>query len=91
MADQRRLFQQRLSGGEIMTIETKYNIGDEVWWKDKQGGIYNDIVSAIQISVYDQESNVGIRYGIKHKTFDNYHYEWFWDFYPTKEELLKSL
>ena len=74
-----------------MKIKTKYAIGQEVWWKDKQGGIHSGKINAIRASVYDKESNVGIQYGIKHKTFDDYYYEWFWNFYSTKEELLKSL
>ena len=74
-----------------MTIKTKYNIGDEVWWKYKNGEIHSGIISAIRISVYDQESNVGIRYGVKTDPFDADYYEWFWDFYSTKEELLNSL
>ena len=74
-----------------MKIETKYNIGQEVWWKDNQGAIHSGKINAIRASVYDQESNVGIQYGIKHKTFDDWYYEWFRDFYSTKEELLKSL
>ena len=73
-----------------MTIETKYDIGDEVWWKYKDGTIHSGIIGAIRVNVYDQETNVGIQYGIKHDIYDC-DYEWFWDFYPTKEELIKSL
>ena len=32
-----------------MTIETKYSIGDEVWWKYKNGEIHSGIISAIRI------------------------------------------
>lgn len=74
-----------------MKIETKYNIGDEVWWKHRNGTIHNGIISAIKISVLNQQSNVGIRYGIKTDPDDADFYEWFWDFYSSKEELLKSL
>lgn len=75
-----------------MKIETKYNIGDEVWWKEKDDNTpHSGIISAIRISVFDQASNIGIQYGVKNKSFDGVYYMWFWDFYSTKEELLKSL
>lgn len=73
-----------------MTIETKYNIGDKVWWKCKDGTIHCGIIGAIRVNVYDQETNVGIQYGIKHDIY-GCDYEWFWNFYSTKKELLKSL
>ena len=74
-----------------MTIETKYNIGDEVWWKEKDNSIHNDFVSAIRIRVFGDNKNIGIQYGVLRKGFDDIYYEWFWDFYSTKEELIKSL
>ena len=74
-----------------MKIETKYDIGQEVWWKYKNGEIHSGIISAIRISVYNQKSNIGIQYGVKTDQFDTDYYEWFWDFYSSKEELLKSL
>jgi hypothetical protein len=67
-----------------MTIETKYNIGDEVVYlndnKIKEGTIRN-----ISILVYiDNEIT------IQYKTSNGvYVYEQ--DLFPTKEELLKSL
>ena len=39
-----------------MTIDTKYNIGDEVWWKYKNGEIHSGIIGAIQVTVYDQKN-----------------------------------
>ena len=70
-----------------MTIETKFNIGDEVWWKDSDGTKHHSTISAIRIYTYDHPSNVSIHYGIK----IGGHYEWFWDFYRTEQELLNSL
>jgi hypothetical protein len=60
--------------------------------KKKNGEIHSGIISAIRIFVYDQESNVCVQYGIKTpRLFDDVdYYEWFWDFYSTKEELLKG-
>lgn len=67
-----------------MTIETKYNIGDEVWYKGLKG-IVHDRISYIRIDI-DCVGEIYINYE-------------FWDdvikeedkLFPTKEELLKSL
>ena len=70
-----------------MTIETKYNIGDEVWFQDEKQPVNNEILG-IEIETY------------KHKQLIKYlfvHDGWFLftvcedDLFPTKEELLKSL
>lgn len=70
-----------------MTIETKYNIGDEVWFQDEKQPVNNEILG-IEIETY------------KHKQLIKYLFEqdgWFLftvceeDLFPTKEELLKSL
>ena len=74
-----------------MTIETKFNIGDEVWWKDRNNKPHSDVINAIRIYVCDASNNIGIQYGIKRKSFDECFIEWFWDFYRTKQELLDSL
>lgn len=67
-----------------MTIETKYKIGDEVWYSLK-GNVYHEIIDHIEIDVgkkgethiyYNSEGN------FPHKE-DR--------LFPTKEELLKSL
>jgi hypothetical protein len=72
-----------------MTIETRYDIGDEVWFI-VNGRIAEFIVS--QVSIVKTEHNAYITYGLRTKnepiiTFDAT--EKF--LFPTKEELLKSL
>jgi hypothetical protein len=73
-----------------MTIETKYNIGDEVWWAEGSDNTsYSGIISVIRINVFDND--VVIQYGIK-KELNGFPYnKWLYDcIFPTKEELLKS-
>ena len=67
-----------------MTIDTKYNIGDEVWYSIK-GKVYHEIIDHIEIDVG--------KYGETHIYYNSEgkfpHRE---DrLFPTKEELLKSL
>lgn len=67
-----------------MTIETKYNIGDEVWYKGFKE-IFHDRIFNIRIDV-DSLGEIHIYYDL-------------WDdvtkdeckLFPTQEELLKSL
>jgi hypothetical protein len=71
-----------------MTIETKYNIGDEVWFMHNNK-VYISFITDVRIKKnnvntkieYMVESMQKIDFGIK-KEFD---------LYSTKEELLKSL
>lgn len=75
-----------------MTIETKYNIGDKVWWEQgstAKGGTIEYIEVNYERSKYDQSQNE--KYTIR--GFDDVLYTKFDDeyLYPTKEELLKSL
>ena len=67
-----------------MTIETKYNIGDEVWWKSypdiRHGKVYDIWVESKNISYAIRESNGAIVLYIAECNL-----------FPTKEELLKSL
>lgn len=70
-----------------MTIETKYNIGDEVW-----GAAYEEIWSGriTAISTYHYFGMSRIMYEVfvekeMHFSFKEQ------DLFPTKEELLKSL
>lgn len=67
-----------------MTIETKYNIGDEVWYKGYKE-LFCDKVFNIEIIV-DNKGEIIVEYDlwgdvIKHEC----------QLFPTKEELLKSL
>ena len=81
----------------IMTIETKYNIGDEVWFM-ADNKVYKGIIygfSCVQACEYikdgepccvytDLDYIVCIAQGHTSKMFGSF-------LYPTKEELLKSL
>ena len=66
-----------------MTIETKYNVGDEVWYR-LRGKIYHNVIDWITIDIVNGQVWI--------------HYCWECKFpmeecklFPTKEELLKSL
>lgn len=75
-----------------MTIETKYNIGDEVWWAEGSDNTpHSGIISVIRINAFDNKSIV-VQYGIK-KELNGFPYnKWLYDcVFPTKESLLKSL
>ena len=70
-----------------MTIETKYNIGDEVWFLSyhypRKARIYG-------MSLYVSNSGeITLIYSITEK--DVYWHKREKDLFPTKEELLKSL
>lgn len=70
-----------------MTIETKYNIGDEVWI-NSLGHLIKGKVGEINISVLI-DGSVPIIYSIEHSgCFFERHDD---AIFPTKEELLKSL
>ena len=70
-----------------MTIETKYNIGDEVWFLS-----YNSPRKAriCGMSIYVQNSGeIVLIYSLTEKNL--YWHKNEQDLFPTKEELLKSL
>lgn len=72
-----------------MTIETNYNIGDEVWF-DCMGNHIKAEINEINITV-EFDNSVVVQYLIG---IDNEKYYWERnedDIFPTKEELLKSL
>jgi hypothetical protein len=64
-----------------MTIETKYNIGDEVWVMSYNNHIHCDRIVSISI-----KSDLSIMYN-----FQNMFSREEKEIFPTKEELLKSL
>lgn len=70
-----------------MTIKTKYNIGDEVWFilggKARQGVIFQITFYKLGHTLNSYYYNVQI--GVSHGTFNEP------DLFPTKEGLLKSL
>lgn len=75
-----------------MTIETKYNIGDEVWIEFANYPTQGTIKS-IDISVHVEYKNI---ISIQNVTYDIRVGDCIFTFYergifPTKEELLKSL
>lgn len=78
-----------------MTIETKYNIGDEVWFMFRNKAIHTNIVSIkIKVKNYTQCGMIRMEIGTAYEAFTPYD-----DIleiaesllFPTKEELLKSL
>jgi len=70
-----------------MTIETKYNIGDEVWFDVNFNPNFGEI-RRIEIIVFEDKGYIP-RYTIEHDGSITKEFEH--DIYPTKEELLKSL
>ena len=70
-----------------MTIETKYNIGDEVWLRTL-GIKYKAKITHIHIDIFPDRKHI-VHYNL-HR--NGYSYERHEDeLFPTKEELLKSL
>ena len=68
-----------------MTIETKYNIGGEVWFRCPSGEIVCDKITVVwMIRVMPREQEVW--YQLKRYTHRKES-----QLFPTKEELLKSL
>lgn len=65
-----------------MTIETKYNIGDEVWFMYRDIPIKDKI---IRITINIIKNDVCLLYETARFVFSES------DLFPTKEELLKSL
>lgn len=70
-----------------MTIETKYNIGDEVWFM-KENKPTTRVVNFIEIIVLPTKSKSFIRYGLKRGSDAERVVESL--LFPTKEELIKS-
>ena len=70
-----------------MTIETKYNIGQEVWFilghKACQGEILEIVFNKVGHTLIGCHYNV--EFGVSHGSFNES------ELFPTKEELLKSL
>jgi hypothetical protein len=66
-----------------MTIETKYNIGDEVWFRGYKE-IYKDKIFHIHANI-DCDGKIRINYELWGDTIKEES-----KLFPTKEELLKS-
>lgn len=71
-----------------MTIETRYNIGDEVWAKTRTKGIHKWEIRGINIEVV---GNGKYRELYRIETEGFYYIAYLNELFPTKEELLKSL
>lgn len=71
-----------------MTIETKYNIDDEVWLM-KENKPTTRVISFIEVIAASTTSKSFIRYGLKTEGVVERVVESL--LFPTKEELLKSL
>ena len=69
-----------------MTIGTKYNIGDEVWFRTLK---FNKKAKVIGVTINLREDGVIIEYGLERKGY--YYQRRESDLFPTKEELIKSL
>lgn len=72
-----------------MTIETKYNIGDEVWFM-QDNKVCSDTITAIHTYRTETISNITYGFGksIRSQIIAIINER---DLFPTKEELLKSL
>lgn len=65
-----------------MTIETKYNIGDKVWyWFNNHIEIDSIIVQIL----------IGLDMKVRYRCYNSHNIFYEDELYPTKEELLKSL
>lgn len=71
-----------------MTIETKYNIGDEVWfiWENK---VYVSFIEDVRVK--RNNKNIKIEYMVESMQKKDFGLKKESDLFPTKEELLKSL
>lgn len=71
-----------------MTIETKYNIGDEVWAKTITNGVQKWKIQGITIEITENGKYREL-YRIEADAF--YYIAYLCELFSTKEELLKSL
>lgn len=72
-----------------MTINTKYNIGQEVWFMNENKAC-SDIITAVHTYITETFSNVTYGFGntIQTQIITTIKES---DLFPTKEELLRSL
>jgi hypothetical protein len=73
-----------------MTIETKYNIGDEVWFTHDHMAI-KGVVVRIRINTWGGEVQIWCEINTSQRLLTEPGEVWEGFLYPTKEELLKSL
>ena len=70
-----------------MTIETKYNIGDEVWFMN-EGEPTSEKIVRIDVEQYEQKQFIEYTVILCDVILTSFYEE---EVFPTKEELLKSL
>ena len=70
-----------------MTIETKYNLGDEVWFMNEGEPISEKIVR-IDVEQYERKQFVQYTVVLSDVILTTFYEQ---EVFPTKEELLKSL
>lgn len=71
-----------------MTIETKYNIGDEVWYANIFGEPFKTKIYGIVAEILGNKAFISYYVGLNEESFSLKRES---VFFPTKEELLKSL
>jgi hypothetical protein len=71
-----------------MTIETKYNIGDEVWFMN-ENKVYVSFIEDVRVK--RNSKNTKIEYMVESMQKKDFGLKKEQDLFPTKEELLKSL
>lgn len=69
-----------------MTIETKYNIGDEVWFRTPPFKVKAKVIG---VTINLTEDGVIMEYDLESKGY--YYHKRESDLFPTKEELLQSV
>lgn len=70
-----------------MTIETKYNIGDEVWFMN-EGEPTSEKIVRIDVEQYERKQFVEYTMVLSDVILTSFYEQ---EVFPTKEELLKSL
>ena len=70
-----------------MTIETKYNIGDEVWFMN-DGEPTSERIVRIDVERYEQKQYVEYTVVLSDVILTSFYEQ---ELFPTKEELLNSL
>lgn len=71
-----------------MTIETKYNIGDEVWFMN-ENKVYVSFIEDVRVK--RNNKNTKIEYMVESMQKKDFGLKKEQDLFPTKEELIKSL
>jgi hypothetical protein len=73
-----------------MTIETRYNIGDRVWFMH-DNKVESEIIIKINAVIEKDMNRTGVYKSIAYSLFNYCRYYTEDKLFPTKEELIKSL